>query len=94
MGHAVIAVVVAWAITTIVCFVWLEILQRKVSKLMADFNELSNDLDAIAAGVGQLSQEIKDLKAQVAAGSPVSQEQLDGLASKAVAIRSAIDNAK
>lgn len=61
---------------------------------MADFKELDSDIDDIASGVTFLATEIKALKDQVAAGSPVSQEQLDALDAKAEAIKTAIESAK
>ncbi len=55
--------------------------------------DLQTDLDAIKTGVATLltaaianAATIADLKAQLAAGTPVSQEQLDALEAEAKAI--------
>lgn len=42
--------------------------------------QMKTDTDAVAAKVDTQTQAIADLKAQIAAGSPVTQEQLDTLA--------------
>jgi uncharacterized coiled-coil protein SlyX len=54
---------------------------------MSTVDDLKADLDAIKAAVADVvtklaaqAQAIKDLSDQIAAGSPVSQEQLDALA--------------
>jgi predicted nucleic acid-binding Zn-ribbon protein len=68
-------------------------LHRKVDKIMATEQELQADLDAIKAAVdalparfATLNQTIVDLQAQIAAGTPVSQDQLDALKAEADAI--------
>lgn len=60
---------------------------------MAKFQEVSDELDAIKTAVDAVKvtadlqvAEIADLKAQLAAGTPVSQEQLDSLDAKADSI--------
>lgn len=58
--------------------------------VMAKVEELFAMLDTIADGVNALEADIKELKAQVAAGQPVSQEQLDALFAKAQSIGSDI----
>lgn len=66
---------------------WLLItLHRKVDYLMANFTEFDAKLDAVAAGVDGLEAAIAALKAEVAAGHVVSQEELDSLFAKAQAI--------
>lgn len=64
---------------------------------MSTEQDLQTSLDAIQADVtlavakfAALQQTIADLTAQVAAGSPVSQAQLDGLAAEAQAIDAAL----
>ena len=53
---------------------------------MATLAEVNAALDAVASGVDGLEAHIKDLKAQVAAGSAVTQADLDALAAKAAAV--------
>jgi len=64
---------------------------------MATLQEVKDELTAIKAGVDAVkvtAQEqialIADLKAQIAAGSPVTQEQLDGLDTQADEILAAL----
>ena len=54
--------------------------------IMATLKELNDLIDGVAVGVDGLEAAIKDLKAQVAAGSPVSQADLDALVAKVQAI--------
>jgi peptidoglycan hydrolase CwlO-like protein len=68
-------------------------LHRKVDRLMSVESDLQTDLDTIKAGVASLltaatanAQTIADLKAQLAAGTPVSQAQLDALEAEAKGI--------
>ena len=61
-------------------------LLRKVDHIMSTLKELNDLLDGVATGVDGLETAIKDLKAQVAAGSPVSQADLDALVTKVQAI--------
>jgi hypothetical protein len=75
----------------------LHALHRKVDQLMSAESDLQTDLDAIrAAVVLVLAQQtaqastIADLKAQLAAGTPVSQAQLDALDTEAKAIVAAL----
>lgn len=44
-------------------------------------------ISTLSTGLAGLKQQIADLTAQVAAGSPVSQEQLDALSTEATAIQ-------
>ncbi len=53
---------------------------------MATLTDVMNALDTIAAGVDGLEAAIADLKAQVAAGHVVTQDELDALSAKAAAI--------
>lgn len=46
---------------------------------MATLADLQGHLNDISTGVDVLKQQIADLKAQVAAGSPVTQADLDAL---------------
>lgn len=61
-----------------------------LENIMATEQDLQNDLDAIRDGVTTaltaLNATIADLKAQIAAGSPVTQEQLDALDAEAKTI--------
>ena len=75
----------------------LRALSDKVDTLMATEAELQADLDLIKTGVTTVTQlvtaqaqTIADLQAQVAAGSPVSQTQLDALKAEADAIVAAL----
>jgi chromosome segregation ATPase len=68
-------------------------IEGKVDRLMASEADLQTDLDTIKAGVATVvtkltdnAQLIADLKAQVEAGVPVSQEQLDALHAEASGI--------
>jgi hypothetical protein len=65
--------------------------------IMASEQDLQNDLDAIKAGVdaavaaaANQSKVIADLTAQLAAGSPVTQAQLDALDTEAKGIVTAL----
>lgn len=65
-------------------------------KLMSTSQDLKDSLDNIQSGVSAVAaklasqtQAIKDLKDQLAAGSPVSQEQLDALEAEAQSIEDA-----
>ncbi len=71
----------------------LMVLGQKVDRLMAQETDLQADLDAIKAGVAAnlvaaqaQAATIADLKAQLLAGTPVSQTQLDALDAEAKAI--------
>ena len=71
----------------------LDMLLFQGGKVMATVQELSDELDAIKTAVDGVKadsaaqkQLIADLKAQLAAGSPVSQAQLDDLDAKADSI--------
>lgn len=66
----------------------------KVDDLMATLQDVQTDLQAITDGVATLATEIADLKAKVAAGSPVTQADLDALDVKAKAIVDAETAAK
>lgn len=70
---------------------------RKVRKVMVSEQQLQTSLDAIKAGVTTVvaslsaqAQTIKDLQAQIAAGTPVTQDQLDALGSEAQGIADAL----
>lgn len=54
--------------------------------IMSTFQEIQATLDEVAAGVNALEASIADLKAKVAAGSAVSQADLDALGAKAAEI--------
>lgn len=71
----------------------LNLVHEKLEALMATVQELSDELDliktavdAVKATVTQQIQQIADLQAQIAAGTPVTQAQLDELDSKADSI--------
>lgn len=51
--------------------------ETDLEQLVSDLNDETN---AVAAKIDGQTQAIADLKAQIAAGAPVSQEQLDSLA--------------
>lgn len=68
-----------------------------ILKLMANVEDLKQSLDNVQAGVSLVAeklaaqtQAIKDLKDALAAGSPVSQAQLDALEASAQAIEDAL----
>jgi uncharacterized protein YoxC len=69
------------------------LLLRKVGKIMATLAELNSAIDAVATGVDGLEAAIADLKAQLAAGSPVTQADLDALFDKVQAIGADIADA-
>ena len=52
---------------------------KTVEALVAD---LKSNTDAVAAKIDAQTQAIADLKAQIAAGTPVTQEQLDALSAE------------
>jgi hypothetical protein len=69
----------------------------KVNRLMAKEQDLQDALDQIKAGVAAVAaklaaqaQMIADLQAQVAAGTPVTQDQLDALKAEADTIVTAL----
>jgi hypothetical protein len=75
----------------------LGVLERQESTILMNEQDLQNDLDAIRIGVNNLlasataqAATIADLRAQLAAGAPVSQEQLDALDTEARAIVAAL----
>ena len=53
--------------------------QSDVSALQASVNDISTGMDTVLGVVSDLKGQVSDLKAQLAAGSPVSQEDLDAL---------------
>lgn len=66
------------------------------AQIMKSEQNLSDDIDAIQAGVTAALQSQADLKAQIAAliaGEPVSQDQLDALVAKADAIAASLSPA-
>ena len=65
----------------------------KENKIMADIQNLSDDLDAIKAGVDSAIVLIAELKAQIAAipAGAATQEQLDALDAKTEAIKAALN---
>ncbi len=67
-------------------------IQMKENKIMADIQNLSDDLDAIKAGVDAAIVLIAELKAQIAAipAGAATQEQLDALDAKTEAIKAAL----
>lgn len=72
-------------------------LEAQGVQVMATVQELSDELDAIKTAVDEVKvlgqaqvDEIAALKAQIAAGTPVSQEQLDALDTKADSILAAL----
>jgi len=68
---------------------------RKEDEIMADVQNLSDDLDQIKAGVLAAQAAIADLKAQVAAIQPgaATQEQLDALDAKTEEIKALLSPA-
>jgi len=75
----------------------LEMLHLQGDRLMASFQEVSDELSAIKTAVDEVKRldqeqiaEIASLKEQVAAGSPVTQEQLDQLDAQADSILAAL----
>lgn len=68
-----------------------------IVKIMSNVEDLKQSLDNVQAGVSLVAEKlasqtkaIKDLKDQLAAGSPVSQAQLDALEASAQAIEDAL----
>lgn len=62
------------------------LLLRKGILIMATVQELKDAMEAIKTGVDTLEADIKALNDKVAAGSPVTQADLDALAESAKAI--------
>ena len=62
--------------------------------LMATYNDVTTKFQAIMDGVAELALQIADLKAQVAAGSVITQAQLDALDVSAQAVIDAVEAAK
>lgn len=64
-------------------------LTERMTKLMADIQNLSDDLDQIKAGVLDAQTAIAELQAQIAAITPgaATQEQLDALDAKTEEIK-------
>ena len=60
----------------------------KVDELEAKLDAIPTILDAIVADEQVLKDEIQALKDQLAAGTPVTQEQLDSLDAKAAGVLS------
>lgn len=58
----------------------------KDTKLMSTLEELQTELAAISADYDAMLTAIQALKDQLAAGSPVTQEQLDALVAQAQSI--------
>jgi hypothetical protein len=74
----------------VILVILLLLIYRRTGKIMSTEADLQTSLDAIKAGVANVvaklttqAQTIADLQAQIAAGTPVSQEQLDALAAEA-----------
>jgi len=72
-------------------------IQAQGSAIMATVNELSSELTAIKTAVDEVKRidleqiaEIQALKDQIAAGTPVTQEQLDSLDAQADSILAAL----
>jgi hypothetical protein len=70
---------------------------RKVRRIMTTEKNLQDTLDAIKDGVATVvdkltaqAKTIADLTAQIAAGTPVTQDQLDALGTEATGIASAL----
>lgn len=61
-----------------------------VHHMAGTFDQFKQDLDAIKAGVLAQNQKLKDLSAQVAAGTPVTQEQLDGAIAESESVINAL----
>lgn len=55
--------------------------------IMASFQEVSDSLGEVKAGLDSIALLVTSLKEQVAAGAPVTQAQLDELGLKVVAIK-------
>lgn len=74
------------------------IILRNQEQIMSTEQDLQTSLDGIQTDVATISttiaglqQSIADLTAQLAAGSPVSQAQLDALATEAASAKTALD---
>lgn len=80
-----------------VCIRLLVTLIRRADQIMAKFEDLKASLDhiteevaALPAMFADLRATIQDLRDQIAAGTPVTQEQLDGLEAEAQAIEDSL----
>jgi len=76
----------------------LGVLTTQGAHIMATVQELSDELDSIKTAVDAVKatvtaqiQQIADLQAQIAAGTPVSQQQLDELDAKADSILASLN---
>lgn len=76
----------------------LEYIYNQGERIMANFQEVSDELDRIKTAVDAVKElgkqqvdEIAKLKEQISTGSPVTQEQLDSLDSKADSILSTLE---
>lgn len=67
-------------------------LLKNGDKLMATLADVNAALDKVASGVDALETQIADLKAKVAAGSTVSQADLDALSNRVSAISNDISD--
>jgi len=56
----------------------------EVKQLISDVNDATN---LVATRLGTLETEVTDLSAQIAAGTPVTQEQLDGFGASLSAVK-------
>lgn len=61
-------------------------LLKRTGEIMASLQEVKDQLAVVAAGVDGLEQKVKELKEQLAAGSPVTQADLDALFDQVAAI--------
>lgn len=67
-------------------------LLRKVDTMAATFAEVKATLEAVASGVDKLEAQIAELKAEVARGGVITQDQLDQLQKAAADIGSDIND--
>ena len=79
----------------------LAVIERNHRELMSNVNDLQNAVSALQSSVSTLTtdvnnkitalgNQISDLQAQLAAGTPVSQEQLDALVTSVGQIQAAV----
>lgn len=58
-------------------------IETRLEEIVSSEADLQNALDKIKAGVQAQAQKLADLSAQIAAGTPVDQAQLDALVAEA-----------
>ena len=86
--------VVAIALQTII-FVLIGVkMAGTLASILAEVGAVNEELDVVAVGVDTLVKTVADLKAQLAAGVPVAQADLDALDAVVQSIQGKLDGVK